>query len=174
MTEGTPSADRSAVSDSIAKSTEGAPLAPTGMYRRRPTRLTFVSPTPSAGPAFQLAESSPVMPVAVMAGETPVRLGGSLATHAAVPNSVIVPVVHPTALAAACGGETTMSVGAPAAVATRVRDFSTSGPAVGNWRSTPTLVLSFGPPHVRSCRITSSVCGGRGCSNHRLADRMML
>ena len=99
MTEGTPSADRSAVTDSIAKSAAVAPLAPTEMYIRMPTRLTFVTSTPSAGPAT----------------------GGP------------------------CGGETIVSVSAPAAVATRVRDFSTSGPAVGNWRSTPTLVLSFGP-----------------------------
>ena len=79
------------------------------MYIRMPTRLTFVTSTPSAGPAT----------------------GGR--------------VVDRDAGGGPCGGETIVSVSAPAAVATRVRDFSTSGPAVGNWRSTPTLVLSFGP-----------------------------
>lgn len=42
---------------------------------------------------FQVAELSPVIPVAVTAGETPVRLVGSFAVYVAVPTFVIVPAV---------------------------------------------------------------------------------
>ncbi len=40
---------------------------------------------------FQVAELSPVIPVAVTAGTAPVRSGGSFASKAAVPTGVIVP-----------------------------------------------------------------------------------
>ena len=42
---------------------------------------------------FQVAELSPVIPVAVTAGTTPVRSAGLFAVYVAVPTLVIVPAV---------------------------------------------------------------------------------
>jgi hypothetical protein len=44
---------------------------------------------------FQVAELSPVMPVAVTTGATPARLAGLLAVYVAVPTLVIVPRCSP-------------------------------------------------------------------------------